>query len=237
MNECGSWDVALECGWDKPKPSPVDISAVDISPGGHPLEQTRAMSDRTYLETLLIALDASPIALGRPNCRGWVGDYQITGKHGHVLADGVGYLLYATTPERDRRDPDGKIRTYGSPRRWTNVKRQLSFCRLMQDGDDEGCLHLDRLPTEAEAKLIREALGIRRRRHLSPEALAQARSALELAAGRAKSPVPEPGSAQVATGDRLNSEGYLCQKRKIRMGPALPHSREKILAEKRDCNL
>jgi hypothetical protein len=66
----------------------------------------------------------------------------------------------------------------------------------MQDGDDEGCLHLDRLPTEAEAKLIREALGIRRRRHLSPEALAQARSALELAAGRAKSPVPGPGLAQ-----------------------------------------
>jgi hypothetical protein len=140
------------------------------------------MSDRTHLEALLIALDASPIALERPNCRGWVGDYQISGKLGHVLADGAGFLLYVGTNE--------------SVRRWTNVKRQLSFCRLTQDGDDEGCLHLDRLPTEHEAKLIREAMGIRRRRHLSPEALAQARSALEFAAGRAKSPVPEPASAQ-----------------------------------------
>jgi hypothetical protein len=157
------------------------------------------MSDRAHLDTFLTAIDASAIALERPACRGWIGDYQITGKHGHVLADGAGFLLYATTPQRDRRDPDGRVRTYGSPRRWTNVKRQLSFCRLMQDGDDEGCLHLDRLPTEAEAKLIREALGIRRRRHLSPEALAQARSALELAAGGAKSPVLGPGSAP-ATG-------------------------------------
>jgi hypothetical protein len=159
-------------------------------------ERKNGTSDRAHLDTFLTAIDASAIALERPACRGWIGDYQITGKHGHVLADGAGFLLYATTPQRDRRDPDGRVRTYGSPRRWTNVKRQLSFCRLMQDGDDEGCLHLGRLPTEAEAKLIREALGIRRRRHLSPEALAQARSALELAAGRAKSPVPEPVLAQ-----------------------------------------
>jgi hypothetical protein len=54
------------------------------------------MSDRTYLETLLIAFDASAIALERPVCRGWVGDYQITGKHGHVLANHPGYLLYVT---------------------------------------------------------------------------------------------------------------------------------------------
>jgi hypothetical protein len=86
---------------------------------------------------------------------GWVGDYQITGKHGHVLADGAGFLLYVGTNE--------------SVRRWTNVKRQLSFCRLKQDGDDEGCLHLDRLPTENEAAAIRNCLRIKRKRHLSPE--------------------------------------------------------------------
>jgi hypothetical protein len=113
------------------------------------------MSDRAHLDTFLTAIDASPIALGRPNCRGWVGDYQITGKLGHVLADGAGFLLYVSTDE--------------SIRRWTNVKRQLSFCRLKQDGDDEGCLHLDRLPTEAEAAAIRNCLRIKRKRHLSPE--------------------------------------------------------------------
>ena len=31
--------------------------------------------------------------------------------------------------------------------RWTNVKRRLAFCRLTQDGDDEGCPHFGRLPT------------------------------------------------------------------------------------------
>ena len=49
----------------------------------------------------------------------------------------------------------------------------LAFCRVTQDGDDEGCLHLDRLPTAAEAELIREAVEIRKRLHHSPEALAR----------------------------------------------------------------
>jgi hypothetical protein len=155
-------------------------------------KQTRAMSDRTYLETLLTALDASPIALGRPNWRGWVGDYQITGKLGHVLADGAGYFLYATTPERDRRDPDGKIRTYGSPRRWTNVKRRLTFARLIQEGDDEGVFRPDRLPTPAEADAIRDVIGIRRRRHMTAEALAN----LERAREAIKTPLPGPALAQ-----------------------------------------
>jgi hypothetical protein len=104
----------------------------------------KSMSDRAHLDTFLTAIDASAIALERPACRGWIGDYQITGKHGHVLADGAGFLLYATTPQRDRRDPDGRVRTYGSSRRWNNVKRQLIFARLIQDGDDEGVLRLDR---------------------------------------------------------------------------------------------
>jgi len=34
------------------------------------------------------------IDLERPVCRGLVGDYQISGKHGHVLSDHPGYLLY-----------------------------------------------------------------------------------------------------------------------------------------------
>jgi hypothetical protein len=110
---------------------------------------------------------------------GWVGDYQITGKHGHVLVNHPGYLLYVT----------------GTVQRWKKAKRILPGT-VTQDGDDEGILRLDRLPTSAEAEAIRDVIGIRRRRHLSPEALAQARSALEVAAGRAKSPVPEPGSAQ-----------------------------------------
>jgi hypothetical protein len=108
----------------------------------------------TALASLLTALDASSLALRRDEC----GDYAINGKLGHIFADGAGFLLCVSTDE--------------SARRWTFVKQRLSFCRVTQDGDDEGCLHLDRLPTPAEADLIREAVGIKRRRHMTPEMLA-----------------------------------------------------------------
>jgi hypothetical protein len=120
--------------------------------------------DRAKLERLVAALDASPLSLKRDRCDDW----QILGKLGHAYADGAGYLLIVTTDE--------------SARRWNNVKERLSpFCHLLNDGDDEGCFHLDRLPTPDEADLIREALGIRKRRHLSDDAKGKARSALERA--------------------------------------------------------
>jgi hypothetical protein len=76
------------------------------------------------------------------------------------------------------------VSTSESPRRWTGIKKRLGFCRLTQDGDDEGCLYLDRLPKADEAVLIREAIGIRKRRHLTPEALV----ALERARAAIKTP-------------------------------------------------
>jgi hypothetical protein len=106
---------------------------------------------------LLDALDASQLALRRAVCRGWADDLAIHGRLGHIYADGTGYLLCVA--------PGGS-----TTRRWTNVKRRLGFCRLMQDGDDEGCLRLDRLPTPVEAEAIRDVLGIQRKRHYqSPE--------------------------------------------------------------------
>jgi hypothetical protein len=107
--------------------------------------------DRVRLHALLTALDASPVALRRDLHRreGRKGDHGIHGKLGHIYADGAAFLLCVNA--KDERDQ--------SPRRWTNVKRRLAFCRISQDGDDEGCLRLDQLPTSAEAVLIREALG------------------------------------------------------------------------------
>jgi hypothetical protein len=121
----------------------------------------------TKLETLLDALDASQVTLKRDFQLdyGHVGDYAIHGKFGHIYPDGDGFLLCVYTGE--------------SARRWSAIKGKLSFCRLQQDGDDEGCLHLDHLPTPDEAEVIRDALGIRKRRHLSPEAKAKATAALE----------------------------------------------------------
>jgi len=120
--------------------------------------------DRVPLQALLAALHASPVALRRDLHRGEgrKGDYGIHGK-GHICLDGDGFLLCVVA--KDERDQ--------SPRRWTNVKQRLAFCRIMQDGDDEGGLHLDRLPTPAEAVLIREALGIRKRRALTEDGRAQ----------------------------------------------------------------
>jgi hypothetical protein len=118
--------------------------------------------DRERLVALLEALDASPRCLERPVCRGWVGDWQITGKHGHATTDGTGYLLYA----------------HATPRRWTSIKQSLSFCKLSQDGDDEGILCLDRLPNEAEAKALRDALGVRKHRHMTEAQIERSRSVL-----------------------------------------------------------
>ena len=56
------------------------------------------------------------------------------------------------------------VMTGESVRRW-NVKKRLAFRRISQDGDDEECLHLDRLPTAHEADLIRGANVICDRKH------------------------------------------------------------------------
>jgi hypothetical protein len=140
------------------------------------LTQFNQTTQCTTLETLVAALDASPLALQRERYRdsNERGDWAIIGKAGHVYADGSGFLLYAATDE--------------SPRRWGFLKKRLSFCRVTQDGDDEGCLRLDRLPAAGEARLIREAIGVRKRRHLSPGARAQARDALEHARCLGKTP-------------------------------------------------
>jgi hypothetical protein len=128
------------------------------------------IENRAHLEALMRALDASPGTLRRDEC----GDWAINGRLGHIFSNGAAFLLYVTTKE--------------SARRWNNVKHRLDFCRVVQDGDDEGCLQLDRMPTPTEAGVIREALGIRRRRHLSPEQLARARIAVERARSLGKTP-------------------------------------------------
>ena len=137
--------------------------------------------DRERLLALLNASDASETTLQRDLVRfeGRTGDWGIRGKYGHVYRDGAGYLLYA----------------HGTPRRWSSVKRSLAFCKLSQDGDDEGCLHLDRLPTPAEAEAIRDAIGIRKRRHMTADQIERARSVLASARSLVKSPFYAPGSS------------------------------------------
>ena len=54
-----------------------------------------------------------------------------------------------------------------SERHWTWLKRSLSFCTVTQDGDEEGCLRLHKLPTPEQAEVIRDVLGIQKRREVS----------------------------------------------------------------------
>ena len=128
----------------------------------HPSPATRGKRDperdgRASLQALLIALDASPLSLQRDfwSGMGRRGDYAIHGKRGHIYPDGDGYLLCV----------GGQ-----SARLWSAVKRKLSFCQLRIDGDDEGTLHLDHLPSPAEARAIRQVMAIRKRRKPSGEA-------------------------------------------------------------------
>jgi hypothetical protein len=92
---------------------------------------------------------------------GRIGDLAIYGRRGHIYPDAGGYLLCVVANERDQ-----------SARRWNNVKARLGFCQLKINGDTEGTLRLARLPASHEAAVIREALGIKRKRQLSAEARA-----------------------------------------------------------------
>ena len=150
--------------------------------------------ERECLVALLDALDASETALRRdPPIRGQedTGDWAIWGRDDnddsdipigmscHVYPDGGGYLIYFMVADLGDREP--------SSLPWKNAKAKLSFCQITQDGDWEGCLRLDRLPTAAEAKAIRDTLGIRKRRHLSAEQMDMARSRLASARSQVKS--------------------------------------------------
>ena len=137
-----------------------------------------SLVDRDQREKFLAAIDGSS-TLVRPVCRGWVGDHHIAGKYGFVLAAPPVYLLYATIDEAGDREP--------SSRPWSRAKVTLGLCRVIQDGDWEGCLYLDRLPNAAEAVAIREILGIRKQKAVTEETKARLRSQLETSRSLSKS--------------------------------------------------
>jgi len=106
-----------------------------------------AEADREMQRCLLVALDASQRSLRRDECGAW----RVTGRKGHAYTWGPngGWLLYCNP---------------GTPRKWTNLKKRLSLCNITQDGDDDGCLRLLEMPTPEQAVLIREAIGLKRRK-------------------------------------------------------------------------
>ena len=108
---------------------------------------------RTRLLELAVALHSRKKALRRDEC----GDWRIGGTRGHIYAVPEGFQIYVR----------------GTARAWGFAKRALSFAKVGQDGDNEGFLILDRLPTEQEAETIRRYCGISKRAQLSPERAAE----------------------------------------------------------------
>jgi hypothetical protein len=108
---------------------------------------------RPALLALRDALGCRDSALRRDEC----GDWRIAGRFGHI---------HAVPGSLDR----FQIFIAGSVRWWANAKAALKlFADLANDGDDEGVLFFDRLPTAEEAETIRHYVGLAKKRVLSDE--------------------------------------------------------------------
>jgi hypothetical protein len=79
------------------------------------------------------------------------------------------------------------------------IKRRLAFMTVTQDGDDEGCLRLFRLPTPEEAALIRDALLLRKRRTLTEESRTRLIAAGVNGRFRAQGAATAPGVVREST--------------------------------------
>jgi hypothetical protein len=131
------------------------------------MSRTNRTADRDLLVSLAESLSVSPGRLQRDPCGDWI----IVGTRGHMLTDGVN--AYAYIPA-------------GTARRWEKAKRRLSFMVVTQDGDAEGILRLDGMPSPTQAEAIRKAVGLRKVNPLTDAARA---SLSRTSFPRAKPPV------------------------------------------------
>jgi hypothetical protein len=120
---------------------------------------------RAALLKLTKALVSRDSALRRDEC----GDWCIEGSSGHV------YAVPGTLDQPKRPGFSIYVLTE-TARAWTYALRALSFAKVIADGDTEGGLFLDRLPTKDEAGLIRRYCGIPKRREVSEAELDRLRS-------------------------------------------------------------
>jgi hypothetical protein len=115
--------------------------------------------DKAHLVELFDALHVSPSVLRRNDDGLWT----LRGRPGCYASswgDGKSWQLVVA--------PEDEI----SPLQWTWFRKRLPFAEVTQDGEADGCLRLSRLPTPAEAELIRDIIGLRKRMDLSAEARA-----------------------------------------------------------------
>jgi hypothetical protein len=127
---------------------------------------------REALLNLIEALGCWYRALRRDEC----GDPGVVGKYGHIYAvpgtldrPGVeGFQIFysedptyseaaiftvdETAPPKER---EAQIERQ-MKLRWAHLKKALDFCAMTNDGDGEGMLFLDRLPTPGACEIIRD---------------------------------------------------------------------------------
>ena len=110
------------------------------------------------------ALGCRDSALRRDEC----GDWRNNGSHGRI------YAVPGTLDEPTR--PGFQIFVMGwTARGWKRAEEALSFARVTNDGDDEGAVFLDRLPTADEAAAIRHYVGVAKKRAFSDQELSRLR--------------------------------------------------------------
>jgi hypothetical protein len=140
---------------------------------------------RPALLKLAEALVSRDNALRRDEC----GDWRIKGRFGWIYAVPEGYQTYYRGAD-EFEEPT-------TARGWINTKQEMPFARVSQDGDTEGILILDRLPTPEEALIIRERLRIPKRAEYSDEVLAQKREQMSKASAlKGKKTASEPPEAE-----------------------------------------
>jgi hypothetical protein len=149
-----------------------------------------AESDRRTLGILLRALGVSKRSVRRDQCGSWF----IKGRKGHAYTWSMsgGWLLYCDA---------------GTSRKWSSVKRRLSFCKVTQDGDTDGCLQLFELPTSDQATAIRRVLGLRRK----PRAEVAGFPSINLASakkGVSGPPASEDGKGSVRIDPEATAQKY-----------------------------
>jgi hypothetical protein len=111
------------------------------------------------------ALGCRDNALRRDEC----GDWRINGKQGWIYAvpEGFQICFFARCGVNEFDGVGPHIEDY------VRAKRGLVFCRLAQDGTGEGIFFFDRLPTAAEAEVIRDTLVISKKREMGEPSEAQ----------------------------------------------------------------
>jgi hypothetical protein len=121
---------------------------------------------REALLRLVEALWCREAVLRRDEC----GDWRVNGKLGsiyatpgmttHGLAPGEGFHICFRGAEEFEEPPKGS-------KAWSFAKQAMTFTEVALDCDTEGVLFLRRLPTPEEAAIIRDKLGVPKKREVS----------------------------------------------------------------------